>query len=66
MTLARFTSLTVLIVFLLVNAALVALRWRTRGARPAGLVFPLWVPHAGAASSADLAVFEAVRLVVGD
>lgn len=62
-TLARFTSLVILVVFLLVNVALVAMKRRDRVPARDGLTFPLWVPVAGAATSAALAVFETAKLL---
>lgn len=62
-TLARFTSLVILVVFLLVNLALVAMKQRDRAPKQDGLSFPLWVPAAGAATSAFLAVFETASLL---
>jgi len=61
--LARFTSLTVLIVFVLVNLALVAIKRRERAVKREGLSFPLWVPLAGGVTSAGLAIFEIATLM---
>ena len=60
--LARFTSLTVLVVFVLVNVALVAIKRRERHLTRDGLSFPIWVPVVGGATSAGLAVFEVASL----
>ena len=62
-TLARFTSLVILVVFLLVNVALVAMKRRDRVTARDGLSFPLWVPVAGAATSGALTVFETASLL---
>lgn len=60
--LARVTSLIVLLVFAVVNAALVLLKRRERGIARSGLSFPLWVPAAGGVTSGALALFELARL----
>lgn len=45
--LAEFTSLATLMVFALVNLALLKLRWRGEGRRSGEIRIPLWVPAAG-------------------
>lgn len=56
-TLARGTSSLVLVVFALVNAALVAVK-RTRPAPPGILDIPLWVPLTGCLSCSALILFQ--------
>ena len=56
--LARLTSVVVLCVFTLVNASLVALKWRAETDDAGGFRVPVWVPLGGAAASAGLVVYE--------
>lgn len=57
-TLARTTSVIVLMVFVLVNLALIAMRRREPRQEKSGFRVPIWVPVAGAAASAALAAFQ--------
>ena len=60
-TLAKATSFIVLIVFALINLALV--RIKRRDPRPAGVrIFPLWVPLGGFLFSGGFVLFELVQL----
>ena len=59
--LAELTTLAMLLVFALVNAALVALKWRGGGARTHSFSVPLWVPALGTASCLLLLIAELVR-----
>jgi amino acid transporter len=63
-TLAKFTSFLVLIVFSLVNLSL----WRIkrREPRPEGVrVYPVWIPVAGIAASLGLLVFQLMAVIRG-
>jgi APA family basic amino acid/polyamine antiporter len=64
--LARLTSLVVLVVFALVNLALIVLKTR-RPTPTDGVVFPIWVPIVGFIVSAIFVVFQtaefALRLI---
>jgi len=61
-TLAQITSVITLVIFALINAALWCVKRRT--VAPAGVpVFPLWVPAAGFAVSAAVALFQIARFV---
>jgi APA family basic amino acid/polyamine antiporter len=62
-TLARATSLVILVVFALVNLAL--LRIKRRDPHPAGIgTYPAWVPLAGAVSSGGFALYQLTELLM--
>lgn len=59
LTLARSTSYIVLLVFALVNASLLRIRWQQP--RPAGItLYPWWVPAGGLLATVSLLLFEIV------
>lgn len=63
-TLAKATSFIILIVFAIINLALV--RIKLRSARPEGVrVYPLWVPVAGFISTAALVLFQTIGWLCG-
>ncbi len=63
-TLAKATSYVILIVFALVNLALVFLEHRDP--QPQGVrVYPFWVPLAGFAASAGMVIFQTVSVLRG-
>ncbi len=59
--LARGTSLLVLVVFALVNAALIAVK-RTQPAAPGILNIPVWVPVIGLLTSVGLTLFQLLSI----
>ncbi len=59
--LADLTTLAMLVVFALVNAALFALKWRGGDTHKDGFRVPLWVPLLGTASCLALLIAELVR-----
>jgi hypothetical protein len=59
--LARGTSLLVLVVFALVNAALIAVK-RTQPAAPGILNIPVWVPVIGLLTSTGLTLFQLLSI----
>ncbi|MCW8861787.1 MAG: amino acid permease [Rhodospirillales bacterium] len=59
-TLAKITSLVMLMIFALVNAALVLIK-RRETAPPPSIHFPLWVPAAGFIVSTLAAAFQAIE-----
>jgi amino acid transporter len=60
-TLARATSLVVLVVFALVNLAL--LRIKRRDPHPAGIrTYPAWIPLAGAVSTSGFVLYQLAQL----
>ncbi len=63
LTLARATSLLLLLVFSVVNVALVALKIREPTPATTGPCYPIWIPAMGAASSVAFILVELVRLV---
>lgn len=61
--LARLTSLIVLVVFAIVNLALVVLKIRQPAAAD-GVVFPIWIPIVGFGVSAIFVVFQTVEFAL--
>ncbi|MDC0598643.1 amino acid permease [Gammaproteobacteria bacterium] len=59
--LAQLTSLIMLLVFILINLALIVIKSRV-GSAYKGLSIPIWVPIVGATSSAVLVVYQALIL----
>lgn len=57
-TLARLASMFILIVFVLVNLSLIAIKRRARGKPAPGFAVPLWVPLLGGLASAGLVGFQ--------
>ena len=63
-TLATATSLIALVIFAIVNAALLALK--RREPHPPGVrVYPIWLPAAGFLASAGFAIYEVAHLIGG-
>jgi amino acid transporter len=64
-TLAKATSYVILIVFSLVNLALVFLKRRDPHPRRGVRVYPFWIPVAGFAASAGMVVFQTISALRG-
>lgn len=63
MTLAKATSLVILVVFALINLSLV--RIKRRQPRPPGIkIYPAWIPLAGFLSTTGFVLFQVYRLTV--
>ena len=58
--LAKITSFLVLLVFVFVNVSLIQVRRKAEGLNKNGR-YPLWIPYAGAISSAGLIFFEVIH-----
>ncbi len=62
-TLAQSTSLLLLSVFLVMNLSLIAIKYRSKGVRPAFQV-PIWIPILGAAGCLTLIVFVEAKAFI--
>jgi APA family basic amino acid/polyamine antiporter len=63
-TLAKATSYTILVVFALINAAL--LRIKRRGPGPPGVrTYPMWIPAAGCGLSVAMLAFQTLSIIAG-
>lgn len=60
-TLARLASLFILVVFVLVNVSLIAIKRRIRGSATPGFAVPIWVPFCGGLASAGLVGFQVLE-----
>ncbi len=61
--LAEWTSFVILIVFFLVNAALVRIKTKETE-KPDAVTFPVWIPVTGATLSFCFVVFETIRIII--
>ena len=62
-SLASLTSLALLMVFILVNLALIQIK-RTTSAPAAVMVYPMWVPVMGVLSCLGLVIPQVLRLLI--